>query len=149
MPFGLSPSSRSFCLALLSILFLLALGAPASAADGLSAEKEKIEYLIGFIEKSDCAFVRNGREYTSEKAAEHIRLKTNHAGGRLKTARQFIDYVASRSSFTGIPYFVVTKNGTKIPSSIWLKEELRRYENNLASETGVAAIVPANASAAQ
>ena len=118
-------------------VFLCLCAVGASAAEKISPEKRseekrKIEHLIDFIAECDYDFIRNGRKYSSDRAAAHMRMKVMKAGDRLKTARQFIDYIASRSSFSGRPYYVRDKNGKQTPSASWLRAELLRYENQYA-----------------
>ena len=94
------------------------------------SEKEKIEALIQFVKKSDTLFIRGGVEYPSSKAADHLRMKWDYAGKRIKTARQFIDRIASKSSMTGKPYYVKSKDGKQITSAEWLSQALKKIESN-------------------
>ena len=87
-------------------LVVIGLGQVATA-DTTPAEEEKIETLIRTIETlKDAVFMRNGREYESAQAADHLRTKWRFARSRIKTARAFIIHVAARSSRTGEPYLI-------------------------------------------
>ncbi len=91
-------------------------------------EEQKINELINYVEKSEAMFVRNGTEYTGAKAAEHLRMKRKKAGDRIKTAKDFIDFIASKSSSSGEPYFMKFKNGQKIQVRDMLLHELKKIE---------------------
>ena len=88
-------------------------------------EFKKIEILLMKIEKSDYIFIRNGKEHSAKEAVSHLRLKISKAGSRLKTAREFIKFIATGSSLPwGDDYYLKLKNGKKIKSAKWLTKEL-------------------------
>lgn len=89
------------------------------------SEKEKIYLLIESIENlKNAKFLRNGSSYEAQKAADHLRLKLNKAGSSIKTAMNFIDKLASESSYSGQPYYIVYSNGIKITSRDFLIQKL-------------------------
>ena len=91
------------------------------------SEKHKIEYLIESIQKLEGAkFYRNGEWYTPAEAAGHLRMKLNKAGNRIKTARQFIDKIASESSMTGNSYKIKFKDGKILESKVYLDDQLAK-----------------------
>jgi len=90
----------------------------------VQGEQEKINHLIKMVEDSGYIFIRNGSEYNSKDAASHMRLKLSRAGNRVKTAEQFIEYLATRSSVTGSPYMLRLPDGKKIPLAEWLRKRL-------------------------
>ena len=99
---------------------------PAGA--GLS-EKEKIEKLIAQIENLPGAvFVRNGTEHGAKEAAEHLRTKWQAAGDRVKTAREFIDHLATKSSMSDEAYTIKLADGTIEPAGAYLHERLAELE---------------------
>ncbi len=63
-------------------------------------ERNKIPFLISRISQSHNTFIRNGKEYTAREAAAHLRQKYNFAFDEVKTAEQFILYIASHSIAT-------------------------------------------------
>jgi len=87
-------------------------------------EKEKINYLLDSIEQSGAIFVRNGAEHSSKKAREHLELKLKRGGKYAKTAEDFIDNLASKSSFTGELYIMKFPDGKIVNSGDWLKRQL-------------------------
>ena len=86
-----------------------------------------IEYLIDHIAKSNLTFTRNGIEYSSQEAADHIRKKYEYFKSQIKSPEDFIRLCASKSLVSGKPYLVSTTQG-KIPVETWLGEILIEHE---------------------
>jgi hypothetical protein len=93
-------------------------------------EEEKINKLILYIEKSNAVFIRNGNEYEAKEAAEHLRMKRKKAGNKVKTAKNFIDLIASKSYMSGEAYKMKFSNGSIINTRDMLYNELRKLELN-------------------
>jgi hypothetical protein len=92
-------------------------------------EKEKIESLIKHIGSlKDVKFVRNGTAYSSDNAAEFLRRKWETSTAKVKTAKDFIEHVATMSSTTGQPYLIRFKDGKEMKSSEYLRGELEKLE---------------------
>jgi hypothetical protein len=91
-------------------------------------EEQKIEKLIQYIENSDAIFIRNGEEFNAKDAAEHLRMKRKKAGKKVKTAKDFIDFVASKSYMSVEAYKMKFKNGSIINARDMLYNELRKIE---------------------
>ena len=100
---------------------------PFSFSQSIS-EEQKIEKLINYIEKSEALFIRNGTEYPAKEAAEHLRMKRKKAGNKVKTAKDFIDIIASKSYMSGEAYKMKFKNGSTINTRDMLYNELRKIE---------------------
>jgi len=111
----------------LGIFFLLGfLTAPAFSQQDV--EQRKIEYLINSIaDLHDGQFIRNATEYDSQQAADHLRLKLRSAGGRVKTAENFIDYCATSSSITGDAYQIKFADGHMVATAAFLRGKLAEY----------------------
>lgn len=92
------------------------------------SEEQKIEKLIAYIENSDAKFLRNGSEYSAKEAAEHLRMKRRKAGTKIKTAKDFIDHIASKSYMSGEPYQMKFSNGSVINTRDILYHELKKLE---------------------
>jgi hypothetical protein len=102
---------------------------PVLAAPAPTPEAAKIEALIQAVASLQGAtFVRNGSEHTPKEAADHLRLKWKNAGGRVKTAPDFIKYCASGSSLSGRPYEIRLKDGRTVLARDWFWTELKRLE---------------------
>jgi len=105
-----------------AIILSFAFGANALA--GQTSEQDKIAYLLNVIGSSNLVFIRNETEYTGTEAKAHLQEKMDSAGGLIHTAQDFIDYIASESLTTGIPYYVRLADGTQVESGIWLRGKL-------------------------
>lgn len=92
-------------------------------------EQQKITHLILFVQQLEGAvFIRNGTEHTPLAAAEHLTMKWEKAGSRVKTANDFIDKIANKSSITGELYTIRFSNGKVFPSKMVLANELKKLE---------------------
>ena len=115
--------------------------APTTSRAGSSApahltEAAKIQALISSIEQlKGAVFIRNGSEYDSAKAAAHLRRKLDYAGSKVKTAEQFIDYLATGSSMSGKPYRIRFADGHSVESAVYFRERLRQLEAPAAQKT--------------
>ena len=105
------------------LLALLVAAGGARAGDNTEAE---IEYLLEYVAHSGCTFVRNGSEHDPADAADHLRLKYGRGARYVDSAEQFIDRLASESSWTGKPYSVNCR-GRSEPSGQWLHRALAAY----------------------
>ncbi len=101
----------------------LVLALPAGADETTDRE---VQHLLEFVENSGCTFFRNGSDHDAADAADHLRLKYSRGGKYVNNADQFIERLASESSWTGRPY-TVTCDGVTRPSGEWLEEELKAY----------------------
>ena len=106
--------------------------------DGPAFERAKIEYLIERIRASHFTFVRNREDHTAREAANHLSMKWYRAVNLIHSARNFIKYIASNSSFTGQPYLVKFKNGHTLPAQDILTNELDHLEFLVAQTSKVA-----------
>ena len=116
------------------ILLFLALGLAISSfvhAQSLPpAERQKIEALIKYVgDLKDSKFVRNGSTYDVSTAVRFLRGKWDSNESSVKTARDFIDKVASISGTSGKPYLIRLKDGKEIPSREFLAAELQKIES--------------------
>jgi hypothetical protein len=92
------------------------------------SETAKIQYLIASVEALEGArFIRNGREYDTGAASNHLRLKLKTAGDKVRTAEDFINLCASKSSMTGEPYLIRLAGGFTIKSKVFFKDKLKTF----------------------
>jgi len=109
--------------------FAAILASFASAQSAPAAEKQKIEVLIKQVgDLKDAKFVRNGWTYEPATAVRFLRGKWEANDAEVKTARDFIDKVASTS---GKPYLIRFKDGREIKSQEFLLAELKKIEPKL------------------
>ncbi len=110
--------------------FLLAclLLASPSFADGKSSaaatSEEIIHLLIAAVETSGCTFIRNNKSHGAEAAADHLRLKLRRGKRYADTPEEFIENLASKSSWTGKPYYMDCPDSGKQPVNQWLRSRL-------------------------
>lgn len=93
-------------------------------------EEQKIDRLIEFIGALDgAAFIRNGKEHSPQDAVEHLRLKRRKAGTRVRTAEEFIERCATRSSISGDDYQIRFADGRTESAATVLRRRLGELEN--------------------
>ena len=114
---------------LLGLLALQLLLATAGSAAGESADAE-IQYLLQEVGSSNCTFVRNGQRHTAERAEEHLRMKYDKGRKYIGDAEEFIDKIASKSSWTGKPYTIECANGAAEQSRNWLLARLQEHRDH-------------------
>lgn len=111
---------------LATLVLLLAASIPAAVADAPADETKKIEALIAHVEGlADAKFVRNGIEYDAKTAGAFLRGKWDARKAKIKTAQDFIEQVATKSSTSGKPYLIRTKDGTEYKSGDYLAKQLQ------------------------
>ena len=99
----------------------------------LAVENEEIEFLLSYIAASDCIFKRNNKQHQAQEAREHLEMKYKHAGKHIKTADDFIEKIASKSSITRRKY-AVQCTGVELSAEQWLKQALashRAFKKNM------------------
>jgi hypothetical protein len=110
---------------MLSVTFF----ASAQTTQSVMSEAQKIDALISHVERlKDAVFIRNGAEYSCADAADHMRTKRRNAGSRIKTAIDFIELAASKSSVSGKPYLIRFSDGRELESGPYLKGVLASLE---------------------
>ncbi len=102
-----------------------------SAANSSADEPDnpEIQYLLTFVADSGCVFHRNGDDHDAADAADHLRLKYSRGRRYADTAENFIDRLASESSWSGETY-QVTCGETTEPSGDWLHRALADYRHS-------------------
>ena len=94
-----------------------------------AAERQKIESLIKQVgDLKDAKFIRNGSTYEVSSAVRFLRGKWDANATEVKSARDFIDKVASASSTSGKSYLIRFKDGHEIESREFLLAELQKLE---------------------
>lgn len=83
----------------------------------------EVQFLLEFVSGSGCIFIRNGSEKNAADAADHLRLKYSRGKRYVDSADQFIDRLASESSWTGKKY-TVNCDGRVSESGVWLHRAL-------------------------
>jgi hypothetical protein len=101
----------------------------ASAGDAAGDASAEIEYLLETAGQSDCTFVRNGKAHSAPKAESHLRLKYRNGKKWIASTEQFIDRIASKSSWTGKTYYIDCPETDRQPAGDWMSAKLTQYRN--------------------
>ncbi len=120
---------RTVLIVLLSLLSMPALSV-ITHAELAPVMRSEIEHLLDYVAESGCEFYRNGTWHKDTKAArEHMELKYNYFSkrGKINSAEDFIEWAGTKSEISGKPYMVRCGDGSPVPASQWLSEELERY----------------------
>jgi hypothetical protein len=111
------------------VLLLILNCSLALGAQPPPASQDEIDHLLSYVDKSGCQFYRNGTWYNSAEARSHLKEKYDFLTkmGWVKSAEDFIERAASKSSMSGEPYQAKCNDQAPIPSARWLAGELDRY----------------------
>ncbi|MBK0402075.1 DUF5329 family protein [Adhaeribacter sp. BT258] len=94
----------------------------------IMTEEEKVNHLIDYIRHlSGSVFIRNGKEYSPEKAADHLLSKWKKHKKKVKTAQGFVERLATYSK-TDEPYMIRFSDGHMEKCGDLLSLELQRIE---------------------
>lgn len=93
--------------------------------------KQEIDNLIRCLgDLNEASFIRNGVEYSVEDAIDHLNGKLSAAGTSIKTAEDFIEVIASKSSSSGKSYQIRLQDGTVVTTQEWFTERLKEIRKN-------------------
>jgi hypothetical protein len=109
---------------LIIVIITIVLTATSVLAENTGPQEntdEAIAYLLAFVAKSDCTFIRNGQSYTDKQASRHMQEKGRYFKDQIVTPEDFIRLAASESLVTGQPYMGWTKEGRELRCDKWLK----------------------------
>ncbi|WP_444915538.1 DUF5329 family protein [Microbulbifer sp. TRSA007] len=87
----------------------------------------EINHLMEFVSASECTFIRNDSEHTSQEAVEHMEKKYKYFSNKIDSAEDFIRLSATKSTFSGKLYHIQCADKPKEESQRWLLNELARY----------------------
>src|SRR5262249_4988555 len=110
-----------------ALLILLLASACASAAPLPPAARAEVDALLARLAASSCQFNRNGSWHDAQEAKTHLLRKLDYLEGKdlVKTAEQFIELGAAKSSTSGKPYLVRCGSAAAVESKAWLLAELK------------------------
>ena len=112
-----------------SVLMLGLLVVPVARAEPPIQVQMEVNFLLGYVEGSGCAFYRNGTWHDSKEAQAHLRDKYKWLAARnlINTTEDFIERAATESSLSGLAYKVKCNGGATMTSNQWLRTELARF----------------------
>jgi len=105
------------------LFFLLAFAALPVFSGEINSE---IEHLLTSVGKSNCTFIRNGKEHASNDAEEHLRMKYRKGKNWVANADQFIERIATKSSLSRAPYYIRCSK-SEHRTGEWLSKILAEY----------------------
>jgi len=126
----LSAAARRVSLLVLLSSGLLSLGLMTSGlakADVEQKTQQEIDYLLNYVENTDCIYDRNGSRHTGLEAVDHIRTKYDYFRDDIESAEDFIRLSASKSTFSGRYYQVICPGVEAERSQDWLLRALKAY----------------------
>lgn len=109
---------------LLLLAGLLAFVPPAGAETGMD---EEIDYLLQAVAASGCTFIRNGKEAEAADAVDHLQMKRKRGKRYYSSTEEFIDRIASSSSWSGKPYLIACGDADPAPIRDWYLEALDEF----------------------
>lgn len=109
-----------------NLLAVFALTAFTASAGAQNSDAE-IEYLLTSVGSSNCIFIRNGTQHPATDAESHLRMKYEKTRRYIDNADEFIDKLASKSSWTRKPYTLACPGTETQTTKIWLLEKLAEY----------------------
>ena len=116
--------TRRLFLAFLSLCLI-----PGLLSAREAREQTRIDGLIAAVEAlKGGKFLRNGSEYDAATAASHLRMKLSRAGERVKTAEEFIEGIASKSSSTGQAYRIRQQGGQEEDAAAFFRARLTELD---------------------
>jgi ethanolamine utilization microcompartment shell protein EutL len=88
--------------------------------------RAEIDALLARLEASGCRFGRNREWYAGADARAHLLRKLEYVErvGTIRSAEQFIDVAATKSSVSGAPYQVRCGSAAAVNSASWLRAQL-------------------------
>ena len=96
----------------------------ANATDSMDVE---IDHLLAAIETSNCTFIRNGKEYEPAAARSHLEMKRKRGKRYYDSTEEFIERIASSSSWSGKPYIIRCGDAEPEPIKGWYLQALADY----------------------
>lgn len=112
--------------AFISLLFF-SISTFSHAEKPVSDLNGEINHLLQYVAGSECLFIRNGSSHSGKDAVPHIQKKYQYFNDDIKTAEDFIEYSATKSTMTKKPYMIKCPGQPERSANRWLMEELKRF----------------------
>ena len=103
----------------------------ASGAAFPALMDEEIDFLLETVVNSDCTFTRNGKDHVAADARDHLQMKRKRGARYFDNSDEFIEKIASKSSWSGKPYYIQCGNEPRVTAKEWFSTllESHRKEN--------------------
>lgn len=110
-----------------SVVFACAWATGVARAGDAAAMDTEIDFLIGAVAGSSCTFIRNGKEHDAEAASEHLQMKRKRGKRYYDSTEEFIERIASKSSWSGRDYLIRCGSGATQTANAWFSSKLDEY----------------------
>jgi len=88
---------------------------------------EEIDFLLETVGSSDCIFTRNGKDHLAEDARDHLQMKRKRGARYFDSSEEFIERLASKSSWSGKPYFIQCGDEPRVTAKEWFTALLEEH----------------------
>ena len=112
-------------LKLVPVLLALTMAPAIAAGEMMDTE---IDYLLESVASSSCTFIRNGKEHEASDARDHLQMKRRRGKRYFDSTEEFIERLASKSSWTGKPYRIRC-DGEEVNAGDWFTALLTEHRN--------------------
>ena len=107
------------------VAVILICGSVAVAED--SRMDSEIDFLLDSVVTSDCVFIRNGKKHDAMAARKHLQLKRKRGKRYFSSAEEFIERLASKSSWSGDAYLIQCGSEPQKSANDWFTALLLKY----------------------
>jgi len=95
----------------------------------------EIDHLLATVVDSGCIFIRNGSEHDAAAARDHLQMKRERGRRYYDSTEQFIERIASRSSWSGKDYRIRCGGASEVTARDWFTSVLADYRNARGGDT--------------
>jgi len=104
---------------------ILFCASPGAAKD--SRMDSEIDFLLDSVVTSDCVFFRNGKTHDAIAARKHLQMKRKRGKRYFDSADEFIERLASKSSWSGDAYLIQCGSEPQQTANDWFTALLLKY----------------------
>ena len=87
----------------------------------------EIDFLLDSVVTSDCIFIRNGKTHDAIAARKHLQMKRKRGKWYFHSADEFIERLASKSSWSGDAYLIQCGSEPQQTANDWFTALLLKY----------------------
>jgi hypothetical protein len=91
---------------------------------------EEIDFLLDTVGNSNCVFTRNGKDHAAEDARDHLQMKRKRGKRYFDSSEEFIERLASKSSWSGKPYFIQCGDEPRVTAKEWFTTLLEQHRKD-------------------
>ena len=88
---------------------------------------EEIDFLLDTVANSDCVFTRNGKDHAARDASDHLQMKRKRGARYFDSTEEFIERLASKSSWSGKPYHIQCGSEPRVTAREWFTALLEQH----------------------